>query len=110
MNLQIQSLESWGMTDIKSDGISIQKSWEIKKIMDKNQSEKWDVKMWLKWRYGIEKSNCWDGRLIKNTKISIQKIQKKIEMWKCWSDLKSHFQNWNSKRIALENWIFSIQF
>ena len=40
MNLQIQSLESWGMTDIKSDSISIQKSWEIKKIMDKNQSEK----------------------------------------------------------------------
>ena len=67
MNLQIQSLESWGMTDIKSDGISIQKSWEIKKILDKNQSEKWDVKMWLKWRYGIEKSNCWDGRLIKLT-------------------------------------------
>ena len=25
MNLQIQSLESWGMTDIKSDSISIQK-------------------------------------------------------------------------------------
>ena len=35
--------------------------------MDKNQSERWDVKFWLKWRYGIEKSNCWDGRLIKIT-------------------------------------------
>ena len=48
--------------------------------------------------------------LSNSQKISIQKIQKKIEMWKCWSELKSHFQNWNSKRIALENWIFSIQF
>ena len=40
MNLQLQSLESWEMTDIKSDGLSIQKSWDIKKIMDKNQSER----------------------------------------------------------------------
>ena len=67
MSLQIQSLENWEMTDMQSAGISIQKSWDIKKTMDKNQSERWDVKFWLNWRYGIEKSNCWDGRLIKIT-------------------------------------------
>ena len=69
MSLQIQSLENWEMTDMQSAGISIQKSWDIKKTMDKNQSERWDVKFWLNWRYGIEKSNCWDGRLIKITNI-----------------------------------------
>ena len=52
------------------------KSWDIKKIMDKNKSEKWDVKMWLKWRYGIEKSNCCDGRLIKITKTWYSKDSK----------------------------------
>jgi len=43
MSLQIQSLENWEMTDMQimqSAGISIQKSWDIKKTMDKNQSER----------------------------------------------------------------------
>ena len=40
MSLQIQSLENWEMTDMQSAGISIQKSWGIKKTMDKNQSER----------------------------------------------------------------------
>lgn len=36
MNLQIQSLEGWEMTDIKSSGISIRKIWDIKKYGSKS--------------------------------------------------------------------------
>jgi len=36
MNMQIQSLESWDMTDIQSAGISMQKSWVIKRLWTKN--------------------------------------------------------------------------
>ena len=99
------------MTDMKSAGISIQKSWDIKKIMDKIQSERWDVKFWLKWRYGIEKPNCWDGRLIKITNNWYSK-DSKIRL-KC----ESVEANWNptskteiQKELSLRTEIYQYSF
>lgn len=98
MNLQIQSLEGWEMTDIKSSGISIRKIWDIKKYGSKSNLK--DEMRNFNQNGGMELKN----QIVEMDASSnapengIQKISKQIDVWKCWIYLKSRFRNWNSKR------------